>query len=254
MLRAGRTLHHPRVGLLNAQTERGQRIGSHVDRQDLNRRERQRNAEQREDQVRDQLGHVVGQDVSQELPDVAEDRAPLLDRVDDAGEVVVQQHHVGRFLGHVGARDPHRDSDVRALERRRVVHAVAGGRHDVSFSLQRLDDPPFLIRADTGEDDFRRVQRQAQLGVGERAQLVARDYQRVVRAYETDFAADRLGGEGMVTGDHDHGDAGLAALAQRLRHFGTGRIFESGQSREDEILPPPRRAASGRRAAGRTSR
>jgi hypothetical protein len=107
---------------------------------------------------------------------VAEDRAPLLHRIDDAGEVIIQQHHVGRFLGHVGARDPHRDSDVRALQRRCVVDAVAGDRHHMPFSLQRLDDPSFVIRADTSEDDFRRVQRQAQLRVGERAQLVARDY------------------------------------------------------------------------------
>ena len=56
--------------------------------------------------------------------------------VDDRGEVVVGEDHVGGFLRHLGAGDPHRDADVRALERRRVVDAVAGHRDDVALALQ----------------------------------------------------------------------------------------------------------------------
>ena len=92
-----------RVGLLDAETEGGQRVGPHVDGQDLDRRERQRDREQREREVRDQLGNVVRQDVGQELADVLEDGPALFDRVHDAREVVVEQHHVGRFLRHVAA-------------------------------------------------------------------------------------------------------------------------------------------------------
>ena len=141
-----------------------------------------------ESQVGNQLGHVVGENVGQELADVAEDRAPLLDRVDDAGEVVVQQHHVGRLLGHVGAGQSHRDSDVRTLQRRRVVDPVAGDRHNVSLAFERIDDPAFLIGTDASEDDFRRVQRQTQLDVGQRAQLLAGDYQWIVGTDEPDLA------------------------------------------------------------------
>ena len=75
----------------------------------------------------------MGEDVGQKLPDVLEDRAPFLDGVDDAREIVVQQHHVGGLLRHVRARDPHGDPDVGALERGRVVHAVARDRHDVAL-------------------------------------------------------------------------------------------------------------------------
>ena len=67
---------------------------------------------QDEGQVGDQLGDVGGQDVGQELADVVEDRPPLLDRGDDAGEVVVEQHHVGGFAGHVGSGQAHGDADV----------------------------------------------------------------------------------------------------------------------------------------------
>jgi hypothetical protein len=69
----------------------------------------------------------------------------FLHRGDDGGEVVVQQHHVGGFLGNVGAGDAHGHADVGLLERRRVVDAVAGHGHDVAAVLQRLDDLELVL-------------------------------------------------------------------------------------------------------------
>ena len=67
-------------------------------------------------------------------------RRPSRTACDDRREVVVEQHHVRRLARHVGAALAHRDADVRALERRRVVDAVAGHRDELARVLQRLDD------------------------------------------------------------------------------------------------------------------
>ena len=77
---------------------------------------------------------------------------PFFDGRDDAGEVVVGEHHVGRLLGHVGAGDAHGHADVGPLERRRVVDAVAGHRHDVAARLEGVDDLHLVLRRDAAED------------------------------------------------------------------------------------------------------
>ena len=52
---------------------------------------------------------------------------------------------VGRLARDVGADPAHRDADVGALQRRRIVDAVAGHRDELAARLQRLDDPDLLL-------------------------------------------------------------------------------------------------------------
>ena len=129
-------------GRIDAERQRGRAVGHEVDPQDLRRQQRQHDtpspaacqADQAGQQHAEEHGHdladVRRQQVAQELPDVGEDRPAFLDGGDDRGEVVVGEHHVGRLLRDVGAGDAHRDADVGGLQRRRVVDAVAGHRHD----------------------------------------------------------------------------------------------------------------------------
>ena len=86
-----------------------------------------------------------------ELLDVVIDAAALLDRADDRGKVVVGQHHVGGFFGHVSAGDAHCHADVGALDGGRVVHAVAGHRHDLIVGAQCVYDAHLVLRRNTGE-------------------------------------------------------------------------------------------------------
>ncbi len=72
-----------------------------------------------------------------ELLDVAVDRAPLAHGLDDGGEVVVGDDHVGGLARDVRAVLAHRDADVGLAERGGVVHAVARHRHDVPARLER---------------------------------------------------------------------------------------------------------------------
>jgi hypothetical protein len=108
----------------------------------------------------------MGQDVGEEFSDVGEDRPTLLDGEGDAGEVVVQKHHVRRRSGHIGARLAHRDADVRLPQRWGIVHAVTRYGHDVSLRLECLHDAQLLIGAHPGEEDLRQVEGQLKLGPG----------------------------------------------------------------------------------------
>ena len=65
---------------------------------------------------------------------------PCAHRRDDGGEVVVGEDHLRGFLGHLGPGDAHGHADVGGLQRRRVVDAVAGHRHDLALGLERVDD------------------------------------------------------------------------------------------------------------------
>ena len=55
-------------------------------------------------------------------------------------------------LDDVGAGDAHRHADVRLLERRRVVDAVAGHRRRRARALEHLDQPHLVLRSDAGDD------------------------------------------------------------------------------------------------------
>ena len=102
---------------------------------------------------RRELGHVVGEVVGEEAADVDEGGPTLLDRGDDRGEVVVEQHEVGRLAGDVGAGAAHGDPDVGLVERRAVVDAVAGHGHHVPPSSQRPRDPQLVLRRHPGDHD-----------------------------------------------------------------------------------------------------
>ena len=66
------------------------------------------------------------------------------------------QHQVGDFARDVAAALAHGDADVGALERRGVVHAVAGHGDDLASVFQRLDQPQLVLRRHAGEDVDRR--------------------------------------------------------------------------------------------------
>ena len=69
-------------------------------------------------------------------------------------QVVLEQDHVRRLLGHVhGCID--RQADIRRVQRRRIVDAVAEVADHVAARLQREDDPVLLRRVDAAEQIHR---------------------------------------------------------------------------------------------------
>ena len=156
----------PVIGGIDAECERGRAVGHEIDPQDLRGQQRQHQhltadvepestRQQHAKEHRHHFTDVRGQQVAQELADVGEDRAAFFDGGDDRGEVVVGEHHVGRFLRHVGAGDAHRHADVGLLQRWRIVDAVARHRHDGAGPPQRLNDPQLVFGIDARVDgDF----------------------------------------------------------------------------------------------------
>ena len=61
-------------------------------------------------------------------------------------EIVVAQDERRSFLRYIGSGDSHRDADIGRFDRRRIVDAVACHRHDMSFALQRFDNPQLMLR------------------------------------------------------------------------------------------------------------
>ncbi len=104
------------------------------------------------DQVRDRpaehhddLAEVACHSKRDESAQVVVDHPTFLDSRHDGREVVVTQHHVGSFFGHVGAGDPHCDADVGALEGGGVVDAVTRHGHHLALLLEQLDDPQLVL-------------------------------------------------------------------------------------------------------------
>ena len=132
------------------------------------------------------LRHVVGDREGGQR--AAGDQQLLADLhdLDELGRVGVQVHHVPRLLGGGGA-GVHGHADVGLGERGGVVGAVAGHRDQLAALLLLLDQRHLVFRRRLGEE--------------------------VVHA---GLVGDRLGGERVVTGDHDGPDAHLAHLGEPL--------------------------------------
>ena len=233
---ARRLVHDARLGGLGAESEGGQHVGAEVDREDLHRGQGQghRAAGEQVDGGGHCLGDVRVQDVEHELADVGVDRAALLDRVDDRGEVVIGQDHVRGLLGHVRARDAHGDADVGLLEGGGVVDAVAGDRDDLAHALQDLDDAQLLLRGHAREDDLA-LEGFPQVVVRGLLELDAREDARVGTLDDADLASDRDGRQAVVAGDHDDADAGATALGDGVGDLGTRWILHDLETDEGEV-------------------
>ena len=109
-------------------------------------------ADEHRDEDDQHLTDVGGDQEVDELTNVGIDNSAFFDCGHDACEVVVRQHHVSRFLGHIGARDPHGHADVRSFEGRRVVDAVPGHGSDVVPLHERIDDFDFVLGRHAGVD------------------------------------------------------------------------------------------------------
>ena len=218
------------LGRLGGEGEAGEAVGHEVDPQQVDRQQRNREAHQRRQQQGPHLRRVAGHGVADELADVVVDPPPLPHRAHDRGEVVVQQHQVGRLPGHVGAPPPHRHPDVRPAERGRVVDAVARHRHALAPRLQRPDDGDLLLRLhprvhpDRGDPP-------PQLLRGQRRELRP-GADLAAGLQDAQPGADAARRDRMVARDHHYRDPGRAAGGHGRRRLGTGRIEQAHEPEE----------------------
>jgi len=112
------------------------------------RLEPQRGAEKDEGEA----GCAGGELEGQEVLDVVEDGFALFNGVEDGGEVVVGQDHVGRLLGDVGAVHAHGDANVGLLERWRIVDPVSRHGDNIAAGLEGPDDFQLVVRVRSRKD------------------------------------------------------------------------------------------------------
>ncbi|GIX62824.1 uncharacterized protein BcabD6B2_22590 [Babesia caballi] len=239
--------HDVVVGGLAREGHRRTAVGHEVEEQNLERLDgRQRPDENGEREVHD-LADVGAEQEGDELLDVGVDGAARLDGVDDGAEVVVQQNHVGSALGDVSAVDAHGNTNVRGLERRGVVHAVASHGREVALALERLHNDDLVLRLGAAEDgDARRVGVDDAVGqvlpevvvVDVHVAALEDASGLVAQVVELVEEANLLGNGGrsrlLVAGDHDDAHAGLDAGLHRAFHAEAGRVEAADAAEHDQ--------------------
>ncbi len=137
---------------IDGQGQGRQPVGRQVNIEDLHGAERQWPGQERRAGQQDDLAEITRQEEHEILFDILKDRPPLFHGRDNRSEIVVGERHGGGLFGHVGAGDPHGDTDISLLERRRVIDAVASHGDDMPLVLQRGHHAEFVRWRNTGVD------------------------------------------------------------------------------------------------------
>jgi hypothetical protein len=139
-------------------------------------------------------------------------------------------------IGHVGAGDPHGHADIRGLQGGRIVDAVAGHRHRVALTLQRLDDPELVLGVDARVDRYLPYCPAERL-VGHALELRTRDRSSV--GGNAEFAGDDGRSLRVIARDHDRTDAGSPGAGDGRLGFRARRVDHADQPEEDEVMFDP---------------
>ena len=134
-----------------------------------------------------------------------------------------------------GSRAAHRDSDVGAAERGRVVDAVSCDGDDLAASLVRLDEPQ-LVGGRHAREDGMVGRGLLECGVVHGLELRAGERRTVA---EPDLIADRGRGQRVVAGQHRDPDSGRARGADRIGGRGPERILERGEAEHGQLCVTP---------------
>ena len=145
-------------------------------------------------------------------------------------KVVLEQDQIGSRARDIGGAVD-RDPDIRGVQRRRIVDAVAHEADDMAEPLQRQQDPKLLLRVDPAEQvDPRQLPDQRLLR--EMRQRVAGEHPRDRHA---DLGEDVAGHELVVAGQHLHGDARGRHRLDRRPGACFRRIEENGEAGENQV-------------------
>merc|ERR1719188_213732 len=256
----GLSLHDVGLCLLVGHGDGGHHVGSQVDTQDGDGSKRKWDISQDEEKEGGDLGNVGGQGVGDGLLQVVKDKTTLLDSSNNGGKVVIKQDHVSGLFGDVRSSDTHGNSNVSLLESRRVIDTISSDGNNGSHSLTTLDNDQLLLGRGSGEDNLSVVHQDLiNLLLGHLLDLSSVDDASSgisgvdvldidslllgnvldsvgVSGDDSDVLCDGLGGDGMVSGDHDDLDTGGSALGDGVRDSGSWRINHGHETDESESL------------------
>ncbi len=215
------------------QRQSRQAIGHQVDPQNLQGQEGQRHAQEGGRKHHPYLPGVGSERVFDEFADVVVDGASFFDGGYDGGEIVIQQHHVRRLFGDIGAGDAHRHPNIGFLERWRIVDAITCHGHNLSIALQCVDDLELVLRGHASVNRYIFDKRFQFLFRG-LSQLLAGHH--AVIGGNVQLLGDELCSQGMIAGNHDRMDTSLLSPLHSLAHLRARRIDHADEADEDHVL------------------
>ena len=243
--------HDVRIAFLQPQRQRRRAIADQIQPEELHRLQRDRHTKEHGAEDDQDFADITRQQEVDELADVRIDDPPLLDRRNDAGEVVVGQHHVRRLLGDVGTGDAHGHADVGALQGRRVIDPVASHGYDVAVGFHGIDDARLVLRGNAAAN-LEPFGARGEVGVAHGLDFRPGQHQ-PTRLQHADFAGDGFRRVLVVAGDHHALQTGAMRHLERLDHLGPCRVDHAQQTKEGEFAFDIRRAHILRHGGQRTT-
>src|ERR1035438_8431854 len=143
-------LHHGRIDVVGGYADL-RNIVEEVVQQYLARQHRQEGQEERRRGHAEHVSEIRACAHDDVLHDVGKGAAALQNALVYNGKVLFQQDDLGRVFGHVHAIHDG-DSNIRSVQRRGIVDAIAHVAYNVSACLEREDYGILLFGGHTGED------------------------------------------------------------------------------------------------------
>mmetsp|Transcript_613 Transcript_613/g.1781 ORF Transcript_613/g.1781 Transcript_613/m.1781 type:complete len:487 (+) Transcript_613:2694-4154(+) len=247
LVRSGLLRHDVRVRRVEAQSCRRWAIRHKVYPQELNGNQPFRKAKGSSDEDRGHLAHVAAYHVPNESFHVVVNSPSLPHSTDNGGEVVIGEHHVTRLLGNLCSSNTHCDTNVRQGESRCVVHPISCHGNDIaSICLQKANNILLVLWLCATEEQ------PARLGIGtllEDAQPLRRGHPRrekvgarerpvieVIPLLEnSNVLANAFRRQLVVSGDHNHSDAGILAARDGFLDLRPWRVLKPGQANKAKL-------------------
>ena len=166
--------------------------------------------------------------------DVAQHPAPLRHHLGQRLEVRVEEHQLRDRTRGVAPR-PHRDAEIRILQRERVVDAVAGHGDGVAARPQRVDHRALLLGGDASEH------RPLLHSFGERRLVLGQfaGVDRMVGSLQPELPGDRAHRARIVSRDHLDRDVLLTEVRERLRRVRSKRVLQHHEGDGPERVRQP---------------
>src|SRR5215813_14921659 len=146
-------------------------------------------------------------------------------------EIVVEQDDGGCLAGYIGAAPPHGDPNVRRLQRRGIVDAIAGHGDDLALRFQTVHDPKFLLRHDPGEH-IAAPEPVSERSIAELLHLIAGQHDFGFETCLTCYGACRCR---VIASNHNDSDSSGNTFGDRSLHTWPNGVSEAHQSEELKI-------------------
>ena len=138
-------LHNAWLRLLGSHSKRRQRVSDQVNPQKVGRLKDSKANQGRNEDGND-LSKVGAQEELDALTNVVVDASSLFAGTNNGGKVIVSQNHICNTLGNVGTSNAHTNTNISALNGRRIVNAVTRHGCNHAFFAPGINNANLVLR------------------------------------------------------------------------------------------------------------